>query len=176
MLADNFVSYVFHRCTQFFLAMRTLCVEGVNNHCRRICEGDIAVLTLHFHVAVFCMNSQFLTASRTTDIMTFWRRSGNHGKLRQRDKLRNLDAVFSQLRIQQRATRPTVDNPCRHFVTTLWTGATWPCTVHRKCLRLKSFRWRSTKKLDPDRIALNLNGIHMAMSWVDRMISVSSSD
>ena len=136
MLTHNFMSSIFHGRTQFFMAMRTLGVKGVNNDRRRICERDMAVLALHFQVAVFCMNPQFLTASRTTDIMTFWRRGSNHGKLRQGDKLRNLDTVFSQLRIQQRATRPTMDNPCRHFVTTLWTRATRPCTVHHKMPRI----------------------------------------
>ena len=109
VFAHDFVADVLHRRTKFILTVWALSVEGLDDDRRRVIERFTAVFALHLHVAVLRMNAQFLTATGATDIMTFWRCRGDHGKLRQGYKQRDLDAVFRQFQIQQRATGATMD-------------------------------------------------------------------
>ena len=99
LFAHDFVTDVLCRGPQFILAVRTLSVEGFNDNGRCIREWLLAVFALYFQIAVLRVNPQFLPATGTTDIMTFWRCGGNHGKLRQGYEHGNLDTVFREFRI-----------------------------------------------------------------------------
>ena len=100
MFAHDLVTNVLHCGSQFIPAVRALSVEGLDDDQRRVRKRLVAVLTLDLQVAVLRMNPQFLTTTRATDIMTFWRCGSDHGKLRQGYEQRNLDTVFREFRIQ----------------------------------------------------------------------------
>lgn len=139
VFTHDFVADVLHSCSEFVFAMRTLRVKRFDDHQGRVGKRNIAVFTLYFHVSIFCMNTQFFIAARTFNIMAFRGRSSNHGQLRQGHKLRNLDTIFGQLRIQQRATGPTMNNARRHMVAALGTRTSWPRTIHRNSLAQNIF-------------------------------------
>ncbi len=96
VFAHHLVANVFHRGTQFILTVRALSVKRIDDHQRRVRKWFAAVFALHLQVTILRMNPQFFTATGATDIMTFWRCGGDHGKLRQGDEQRYLDAVFCE--------------------------------------------------------------------------------
>jgi len=99
VFAYDFVANVLHCGTQFILAVRTLSVKCFDDDQGGVRKRLVAVFALYLQVAVLRMNPQLFITAGATDIMTFWRCGGDHGKLRQGNEQRNFDTVFREFRI-----------------------------------------------------------------------------
>lgn len=99
VFADDFIANVLHPGAQLILTVRALSVERSDDDGWCVSKWLVAVFALYLQVAVLRMNPQFFVAAGAADIMTFGRRSGYHGKLRQGFEQRNLYTVLRKFRI-----------------------------------------------------------------------------